>query len=41
MNRRLELLYRETEWLGAINSLVNNDWGLYPNKELTKGGRLY
>lgn len=37
MNRRLELLYRETEWLGAINSLVNNDWGLYPNKELTKG----
>lgn len=37
MNRKLELLYRETEWLGTINSLVNNDWGLYPSANLLKG----
>lgn len=37
MNRKLELLYRETEWLGTINSLVNNDWGLYPSTNLLKG----
>lgn len=37
MNRKLELLYRETEWLGAINSLANNDWNTYPSTNLLKG----
>ncbi|RDY29701.1 alpha-mannosidase [Romboutsia weinsteinii] len=37
MNRKLELLYRETEWLGSVNSLTTSDWAQYPNAELTKG----
>lgn len=37
MNRRLELLYRETEWLGTMNSLNIGDWDSYPQTDLTKG----
>lgn len=37
MNRRLELLYRETEWLGAMNSLNIGDWNSYPQTDLAKG----
>ncbi|MGL4913619.1 MAG: alpha-mannosidase [Romboutsia sp.] len=37
MNRRLELLYRETEWLGAMNSLNTGNWSDYPDTDLTKG----
>lgn len=37
MNRKLELLYRETEWLGTLNSLVKDDWSLYPSTNLLKG----
>lgn len=37
MNRRLEFLYRETEWLGTIAALNNNDFGVYPSTNLTKG----
>ena len=37
MNRRLELLYRETEWLGAMTALNNKDFGVYPSTNLTKG----
>ena len=37
MNRKLEFLYRETEWLATLNSLVNNDWDLYPSTNLLKG----
>lgn len=37
MNRRLELLYRETEWLGAMSALNNGDWNTYPSTNLTKG----
>ena len=37
MNRRLELLYRETEWLGTMNSLNTGDWNAYPATDLTKG----
>ena len=39
MNRRLELLYRETEWLGVVNSLNNNDWSTYPASNLKLGWR--
>lgn len=37
MNRKLELLYRETEWLSTVACLTNNDWSLYENNEITKG----
>lgn len=37
MNRKLELLYRETEWLGTLSSLVNSDWDAYPSTNLLKG----
>lgn len=37
MNRKLELLYRETEWLSTVACLTNNDWSLYDNNEITKG----
>lgn len=37
MNRKLELLYRETEWLATLNSLVNSDWDAYPSTNLLKG----
>lgn len=37
MNRKLELLYRETEWLSTLACLTNNDWSLYANNEITKG----
>lgn len=37
MNRKLELLYRETEWLSTVACLTNNDWSLYVNNEITKG----
>ncbi|MEG1310987.1 MAG: alpha-mannosidase [Romboutsia sp.] len=40
MNRKLELLYRETEWLGTVNSLVNNDWKVYPSTNLLKGWKI-
>ncbi|MGL5507960.1 MAG: alpha-mannosidase, partial [Paraclostridium sp.] len=37
MNRKLELLYRETEWLSTVACLTNNDWSTYANNEITKG----
>ena len=37
MNRKLELLYRETEWLSTLSSLVNSAWENYPQKELNDG----
>ncbi|MEX6585074.1 alpha-mannosidase [Paraclostridium bifermentans] len=37
MNRKLELLYRETEWLSTVACLTNNDWSLYANNEIAKG----
>lgn len=37
MNRKLEFIYRETEWLATMNSLNKSDWTLYPSENLTKG----
>lgn len=37
INRKLELLYRETEWLSTVACLTNNDWSLYANNEIAKG----
>jgi alpha-mannosidase len=40
MNRRLELLYRETEWLGALASVLSTKWHKYPQEELNKGWKI-
>lgn len=40
MNRKLELAYREAEWLNAMQSVLHNDWSLYKGKELTEGWKI-
>lgn len=40
MNRRLELLYRETEWLNVFGMLVNQDATLYPQTALNDGWKI-
>lgn len=40
MNRKLELAYREAEWLNALQSIVHNDWNLYQSKSLTAGWKI-
>lgn len=40
MNRKLELLYREAEWLSAAHSVLLGDWGVYPAKELNEGWKI-
>ncbi|TVX98808.1 alpha-mannosidase [Cohnella terricola] len=37
MNRKLELLYRETEWLSSLASVLRGDWSGYRQKELNEG----
>lgn len=37
MNRKLELLYREAEWLNALGCLQRSDWRHYPQKALYDG----
>lgn len=37
MNRKLELLYRETEWLSSLAAVVQKDWSLYQQEMLNKG----
>ncbi|WP_219834181.1 alpha-mannosidase [Paenibacillus sp. R14(2021)] len=37
MNRKLELRYRETEWLSMLAVLLRADWSKYPQAELNKG----
>ncbi|MHA6484941.1 alpha-mannosidase [Paenibacillus sp. strain BS8-2] len=39
-NRKLELLYRETEWLSAMNSIIRNDWAEYGHSELVEGWKI-
>ncbi|WP_077625258.1 alpha-mannosidase [Sediminibacillus massiliensis] len=34
MNRKMELLLRETEWVNALNCLVHKDWSIYPEQTL-------
>ncbi|WP_029422807.1 alpha-mannosidase [Alicyclobacillus macrosporangiidus] len=36
MNRKLELLYRETEWMAAVQSLLGGDWAAYPQQALAE-----
>ncbi|GIP31465.1 alpha-mannosidase [Paenibacillus sp. J2TS4] len=40
MNRKLELLYREAEWLGVTASLLRREWSLYRQAELEEGWKI-
>ncbi|ASK62214.1 alpha-mannosidase [Virgibacillus phasianinus] len=37
MNRKLEFLYRESEWLSVLSGIGQNSLATYPQKELTSG----
>ncbi|WP_248927645.1 alpha-mannosidase [Paenibacillus hamazuiensis] len=39
-NRKLELLYRETEWLSALNSVLRGDWSGHGQAELAEGWKI-
>lgn len=39
MNRKLELLYREAEWLGVLAGL-SSDWSSYPQNQLNDGWKI-
>ncbi|MBB6672453.1 alpha-mannosidase [Cohnella nanjingensis] len=39
-NRKLELAYRETEWLGAYASALAGDWSAYAQGELNEGWKI-
>ncbi|HEY2495059.1 MAG TPA: alpha-mannosidase [Paenibacillus sp.] len=40
MNRKLELLYREAEWLNALQSVMAGDWSNYRQTDLDEGWRI-
>jgi alpha-mannosidase len=40
MNRKLELLYRETEWMQVMNSLAAASWEVYPQEQLYLGWQI-
>lgn len=39
-NRKLELLYREAEWLSSLHSLLFRDWSVYEQEELYRGWKI-
>ncbi|WP_026691908.1 alpha-mannosidase [Peribacillus kribbensis] len=40
MNRKMELLLRETEWLNALNSIVKGSWSAYPARDLEESWKI-
>ncbi|MBD1382271.1 alpha-mannosidase [Metabacillus arenae] len=40
MNRKLELLYRETEWLASLSSIFDTNWRSYPEDALNTGWKM-
>ncbi|MFD1885700.1 alpha-mannosidase [Paenibacillus wenxiniae] len=40
LNRRLELLYRETEWLHALRAAATGKWSAYPAQALEEGWKI-
>lgn len=40
MNRKLELLYREAEWLNVWKSVSSTDWSAYPQQTLNDGWKI-
>ncbi|MEW9701727.1 alpha-mannosidase [Paenibacillus sp. SI8] len=40
MNRKLELLYREAEWLQVMYAVTEADWSRYPGQALYEGWKI-
>ncbi|RUS48693.1 alpha-mannosidase [Cohnella sp. AR92] len=40
MNRKLELLYREAEWMSVLHAAVAGGWNAYPVSSLAEGWRI-
>lgn len=40
MNRKLELLYRQAEWLSVMNSVLGKDWAHYDGQALNDGWKI-
>jgi alpha-mannosidase len=40
MNRKLELLYREAEWLQVLQAVTGSDWHQYPSQDLYEGWKI-
>ena len=40
MNRKMELLYREAEWLTAMNAIQSGDLAIAKQDELTEGWKI-
>ncbi|WP_409292700.1 alpha-mannosidase [Peribacillus sp. SCS-37] len=40
MNRKMELLLRETEWLNALNSVLKGSWAGYPAQGLEESWKI-
>lgn len=40
MNRKLELFYREVEWLTVLESLLASDFHLYPQSQINEGWKI-
>ncbi|WP_019637993.1 alpha-mannosidase [Paenibacillus fonticola] len=40
MNRKLELLYRDAEWLSVMNSVLSRDWEQYSGQALNDGWKI-
>lgn len=40
MNRKLELLYRETEWVNVLRAIKENKWASYPQQNLNDGWKI-
>lgn len=40
MNRKMELLLRETEWMNVLQSVLSGDWSAYPAQELEESWKI-
>ncbi|ULT56731.1 alpha-mannosidase [Neobacillus drentensis] len=40
MNRKMELLLRETEWLNTLSSILSGSWSAYPVKDLEESWKI-
>jgi len=40
MNRKMELLYRETEWLSVLSSVLGSGWSAYRQADINEGWKI-
>ncbi|MBD1383263.1 alpha-mannosidase [Metabacillus arenae] len=40
MNRKMELLYHETEWLQSLRSVLCSGWAAYPQEKINEGWKI-